>query len=199
VPSEPDSPLPLLERALGPNWRCLTDAELRADGESGPIDLVALHPRHGVVLVALLKNGETATPGEASAAFAAMLRELDIAKHHPGEIKVAALAQEMGRRDSLAEAIREAAGEASESPPDPAWMAWLMERLAPPAKPELRLVAPSPDSDEPSLPATRLQGQTEKLLLAVSQRRNMWPATLAIAALLLLAAAVLFHAGILRV
>ena len=42
----------LLERTLGPDWRCLADAVIRAGGESGPVDLVALHPRLGVVLVA---------------------------------------------------------------------------------------------------------------------------------------------------
>jgi hypothetical protein len=61
----------LIERTLGPDWRCLADAVIRAGGESGPVDLVALHPRLGVVLVAFLDDDEEASPDEAVAALRA--------------------------------------------------------------------------------------------------------------------------------
>ena len=158
----------LLERTLGPDWRCLPDAMIRAGGESGPVDLVALHPRLGVVLVAFLDDGEEASPDEAVAALQAMLREFGCAARFPGTLNAAAIALEPARRARLAEAIRAAAGDGPETPPPEGWLDWLAQRLTtalserPPSQAE-SAAEPALET-EAELP--RLVAPRERILLA---------------------------------
>ena len=163
------APVPsLLERTLGPDWRCLPDAVIRAGGEAGPVDLVALHPRLGVVLVALLAAGEEASPEEAVAALRSMLRELGCAERFPGQLNVAATILEPDRRARLAESIRAAAGDGPEAPAAEGWVDWLAEHLtAAPPKPERpRLVAPISAEAEPPAVTLPLTAPRERILLA---------------------------------
>lgn len=187
-PAPIPSAVPLLERTLGSDWRCLTDAVICVGNESGPVDLAALHPVHGVVLVALLRKGEEACPAAAAESFRAMLRELDFAARFPGELHVAAIALDHARRDRLAAAIREAAGPLPESPPEPCWIDWLAERLRGTGRRELRLVAAA--AETPPEPALRLDGPRERLLPPEpAQPARWWGAALAVVAMLAIALA----------
>src|ERR1700722_6157371 len=74
-----------------PVWRWLADAVIRADGEEGPVDLVALHPARGVALIAFLDEGQEASPDEAREAFRTMLRDEGLPRRFPGELPIVAL------------------------------------------------------------------------------------------------------------
>ena len=174
VPAAPLVP-PLIERTLGPGWRCVPDAVIRAHGEAGPVDLVALHPRAGVVLAAFVAAGEEASPDEAVAAFRAMLAELDFVRRFRGRVKVAALVVEPARRHRLAAAIREAAGALPDAPPEPGWVEWLAQELAPGRAADApRLGAP----DEPILPPLAPPPKRRSPRL-----RSLWRAAAVLAAL----------------
>jgi len=84
--SEPPAP------ALLPGWRSIPHAIVRARGEEGYIELVALHPQKGVALLAFLEKDEVADPGEARAVFEEMLRDMELAERFPGLLPVVALA-----------------------------------------------------------------------------------------------------------
>jgi hypothetical protein len=153
-----------LEQALGDDWRLVPDAVIRVKDEAGTVDLAALHPRRGAVLVAFVADGEEASPEEAVTAFRAMLGGLGFAERFPGTLKVAALALGPKARARIAEAIRTAAGEPCEAPPEPLWVAWLARRLAADATP-LRL---------PHLDAPR-----EPIMPRPPARPRTWPLTFA--------------------
>jgi hypothetical protein len=141
--------------ALIPGWRCFERAEFRAEGETGFVDLAALHVRRGVALVAMLEPNEEASPEEARAAFRAMLQEAEFDKRFPGELPVVALAIRRADAEQLAASVERAF--ASLTPPSVAedWVDWLGERLSPPAEPALpqpRLVAPPREDIAPEAP-----------------------------------------------
>jgi hypothetical protein len=184
----------LLERTLGPDWRCLPDVTIRVGADSGTVDLAALHPRHGVVLVAFLGEGEEASPDEAAAALRAMLGEQGFADRFPGQCNVTAVALAPNRRARLAEAIRAAAGEPPEAPPAEGWVAWLSERLV--ATP----LQDQPPAPEPPL-ELRLDGPREPLFSSAElapqkkKARRAPELALVVAALIALAAALSYVGG----
>lgn len=118
---------------LIPGWRCVSPAIVRAGGEEGFIDLVALHPGRGVALIALLDAGEEASPEEAHAAFRTMLEEAGFRLRFSGELPVVALAERRADADRLAATVerRFAALPRPELAPD--WVEWVTERLLPPS------------------------------------------------------------------
>jgi hypothetical protein len=147
--SEPPAP------ALLPGWRSIPHAIVRARGEEGYIDLVALHPQKGVALIAFLEEDEVADPGEARAVFEEMLREMDLAQHFPGLLPVVALTLEEPT-DELDQRLERAfAAEQAPGLP-PGWVEWLADRLAPsrpaPTEPPPRLAAPPRDDETPPPP-----------------------------------------------
>lgn len=143
-----------LPPALLPGWRAIPHAVIRARGEEGYIELVALHPQKGVALFAFLAKNEVADPEAAREAFAAMLGEAGFAQHFPGSLPIVALAlsapaDDLDRRLERAFAAEPAPTVAS------GWVEWLAERLAPAATTAAalpRLVAPLRDEDPPPPP-----------------------------------------------
>src|ERR1700724_2734270 len=133
--------------ALIPGWRCLPGAVIRAGGEEGPVDLAALHPAHGVALIAFLDEGQEASPEEAREALRSMLRDEGLQRRFPGELPIVALPVARAGRAQLAAAVDHAfAGVPAPTLPA-GWVDWLAERLAaerPSAAPLMPpLVAPS--------------------------------------------------------
>lgn len=178
APAPPTDPAPLLAplgAALGAEWRCLANAVIRAWGEGGRVDIVALHPRRGVALVGLIEEGEEASPEGAVAAFRAMLAEMGFAARFSGELGVVALTAAPGERDGLAKAIGAAFDRAAPSTAAAGWLDWIVRQLeaapsgtgdtkpaereeagaAQPAAevPRLRLVAPPRDDIPARAPA----------------------------------------------
>lgn len=144
--------------ALIPGWRCLPNATVRAYGEEGFVDLIALKPTRGVALIALLDAGEEASPEEARAAFRAMLADEGFADAFPGELPVVALAEPRAAADRLGAAVERAFAELPRPSVAGDWEEWLAERLAPARPtaaaepPRPRLVAPLRD-ETPAKPA----------------------------------------------
>jgi hypothetical protein len=169
-PDDPAATAAALAAALGRRWRVIADATLRVGEEEGKVDLVALHPRRGIALVGFLTAGEEANPEEAVAAMRAMLEELDIARHFPGQVTVVALLAPLGVMASpgglkrLATTVRAAFIGTSPTAAAAGWVDWLAERLAPADVPKSagprgkggqapdlpRLVAPRRDDEPPS-------------------------------------------------
>jgi hypothetical protein len=177
---------------------------IRAGGEAGPVDLAALHPRLGVVLVAFVDAGEEASPEEAVAAFRTMLEEIGFAGRFPGRLNVAAITLGPNRRARLAEAIRAAAGDGPESPAADDWIGWLALRLAEPLPtPDLpRLVAPH-RADEPRPRGdARLAAPRERLVppegVPARKRRFLFFTALAILVLAPVLAAIYLRGDIIR-
>lgn len=143
--------------AFIPGWRCLRRAVVRAEGEEGFIDLVALHPARGAALIALLQPGEEASPEEARAAFRTMLDEAGFAARFSGELPVVALAAGPSEADQLAAAVERSFAALPRLNLAEDWVDWLAERLTPaPADaepPRPRLVAPVRDEVVLSTPA----------------------------------------------
>jgi hypothetical protein len=141
-----------LPPALLPGWRAIPHSIVRAGGEEGYIDLIALHPQKGVALLAFLHKDEVADTDAARAAFADMLREAEFAQHFPGSLTIIALALSAPADDLDRRLERAFAAEPAPTLP-PGWVAWLEGRLAPaaPAKtePPPRLAAPIRDEDAP--------------------------------------------------
>lgn len=137
--------------ALISGWRCVPNATIRAYGEEGFVDLIALKPARGVALIALLDADEEASPEEARAAFRAMLADEGFADAFPGELPVVALAEPRAAADRLGAAVERAFAELPRPSVAGDWGEWLAERLAPvpPAvaaePPRPRLVAPLRD------------------------------------------------------
>ncbi len=142
-----------LPPALLPGWRAIPHAIVRARGEEGYIDLVALHPQKGVALLAFLEKDEVADPDAAREAFADMLREAEFAQHFPGSLPIVALALSAPAEDIDRRLERAFAAERAPALP-PGWVEWVEGRLAPAALPALepppRLAAPIRDDDGPA-------------------------------------------------
>jgi hypothetical protein len=153
---ERSEPLP---PALLPGWRAIPHAIVRARGEEGYIDLVALHPGKGVALLAFLEKDQVADPEEARTAFAEMLREVELAQRFPGSLPVVALAVAEPADDLDQRLERAFAGESAPTLP-PGWVEWLAERLAPgqsaPNQPPPRLAAPLRGDETPPPPTSTL-------------------------------------------
>jgi hypothetical protein len=134
-----------------PGWRCVPHALVRAYGEEGTIDLVALQAERGAALVALLRPGEEASPEEARAAFLAMLADEGFATKFGGELPVVALTVTQAAADEIATAIEDAFAAMARPSLDGAWVDWLADRLAParmaPVLP--RLMAPAREEATP--------------------------------------------------
>ncbi|HEX7967582.1 MAG TPA: hypothetical protein VF502_05140 [Stellaceae bacterium] len=145
--------------ALIPGWRCLIDALIRAYGEEGPVDVVALHADHGVALIGFLAEGEQASPGEASEALRAMLCDEGFERRFAGELPIVALSLPRAARSQLVTAVDRAfAGMPAPTVP-PGWIDWLVERLrpaAPSAEPTPLLTAPRRNEPSPEEPATEI-------------------------------------------
>ena len=145
---EPQSP------SLLPGWRCIARAVIRVAGEEGYVDLVALHPGHGVALIAFLNEDELASPEDARRACLEWLREEGLDRRFPGELPVVALAvPRLASADELAEHLARAF--ATLPPPGVGtdWIDWLADHLVPSrvnaATPAAIPLAASRDSDEP--------------------------------------------------
>lgn len=123
----PTEPVP----QLGPDWRCFADGIIRAYGEEGRVDLVALHPVHGVALIGFLDEGEEASPEEAHQALRTMLRDEGFEKRFSGELSVIALALPRSERPQLSATMEHAFAKLSRSTVPPDWVDWLAERVAP--------------------------------------------------------------------
>lgn len=163
-PSDPpaaggNAPAAGLAARLGADWRCLTDAVITAEGEEGRIDLVALHPRHGAVLVGFVAKSEEASPEAAADALRAMLREVGFAEYFPGHLGITALTALPEARFRLAVAIRRAVAEVRPTDLAPGWIDWLAERLVPPDRP------PIPASAADDLPFLRLMAPRREEIL----------------------------------
>ena len=117
--------------ALIPGWRCLPRALLRVGGEEGVLDLVALHPDHGVALIALLEEDEEASPEEASIAFRAMLEEAGFGQRFPGELPVLAWSELREEADNLAASVERRFAALPAASVGENWVDWVAERLAP--------------------------------------------------------------------
>ena len=141
-----------LPPALLPGWRTIPHAIVRARGEEGYIDLIALHPHKGVALLAFLKKDEVADPEAARDAFADMLREADFAQHFPGSLPIVALALSSPAEDIDRRLERAFAAEGAPAL-SPGWVEWLERRLASAAPPSIepppRLAAPIRGDDAP--------------------------------------------------
>jgi hypothetical protein len=139
--------------ALIPGWRCLPGAVIRAGGEEGPVDLAALHPAHGVALIAFLDEGQEASPEEAREALRSMLRDEGLQRRFPGELPIVALPVARAARAQLAATVDHAFSGVPAPTLPAGWVDWLAERLAaerPSATPMMpRLVAPSRDEPMP--------------------------------------------------
>lgn len=143
-----------LPPALLPGWRAIPHAIIRARGEEGYIELVALHPQKGVALLAFLAKNEVAEPAAAREAFAAMLGEVEFAQHFPGSLPIVALALSAPADDLDRRLERAFAAEPAAAVPS-GWVEWLEKRLAPAATPAAeppRLAAPLRDEDPPPPP-----------------------------------------------
>lgn len=142
-----------LARALGRDWRCLADAVVRAWGEEGRVDVVALHPARGVALLGLVEEGEEASPGEAAEAFRVMLRDDGFERRFPGHLPVVALTSSPTAGGPLAEAIRAAFDDVPPSTVAAGWLDWVAQRLDPsPVVP----AAAAPAAGDQTLPGPRL-------------------------------------------
>jgi hypothetical protein len=141
-----------LPPALLPGWRAVPHAILRARGEEGYVDLLALHPQKGVALLAFLEKDEVADADAAREAFADMLREADFAQLFPGSLPIVALVLSAPADNLDRELERAFAAEPVPTVPT-GWVEWLEGRLAPAAKPPLepplRLAAPIRDDATP--------------------------------------------------
>jgi hypothetical protein len=144
-----NEPLP---PALLPGWRAIPHAIVRAQGEEGYVDLLALHPQKGVALLAFLEKDEVADTNAAREAFAAMLAEAEFARLFPGSLPIVALAISAPADNLDQELERAFAAEPAPTIP-PGWVEWLEGRIAPaarpPLQPPLRLAAPIRDDDAP--------------------------------------------------
>lgn len=128
---------------LIPGWRCVSPAIVRAGGEEGYIDLVALHPARGVALIALLDAGEEASPEEAHTAFRTMLDDAGFPLRFSGELPVLALAERRAEADQLAATVERRFAALPRPSLSADWVEWVAARLVPPvaAAPLPRLVA----------------------------------------------------------
>lgn len=156
VPDRREPPAP----ALIPGWRCLTDARIRAYGEEGPVDLVALHPDRGVALIGFLAEGEEASPEEAREALRTMLRDQGFEQRFAGDLPIVALPLLRAARSQLGAAVERAfAGMPAPTVP-PGWIDWLVERLRPTAplaaQPAQLLTAPRRDEPSSEKPVTEI-------------------------------------------
>jgi hypothetical protein len=164
--SEPPGP------AVLAGWRCISRATIRAYGQEGYVDLVALHPSRGVALVAFLREGEEASPDEACEAFRVMLRDAGIDKRFPGVLPVVASLVPSASAGHLEELIERAFGVEPAPTAPPGWVEWIAELLGP-TRPKdtapvpLRLVAPAPNEAAPEMPSAavllRAPSRTEPL------------------------------------
>lgn len=152
--------------AIIPGWHCIANAVIRAHGEEGPIDLMAVKPECGVALVGFLESGQEASTEEARDAFRTMLRDLGFEQRFPGELPIVALALPRGSVAALPRMI-DAAFDAT-SPPSLAdgWVEWLIERLDPAAVPAQPAPSTATTAAMP-LPAGAP-------LLEASHRRSSW-------------------------
>ena len=135
-----------------PGWRCVPQAVVRAYGEEGVIDLVALQPERGAALVALLQPGEEASPEEARAAFLTMLVEEGFSGRFGGELPVVALTVAHAAPDDVAAAIERAFAAMPRPRLAETWVDWLAERLAPARPSAPTLLAPHRDEADPPKP-----------------------------------------------
>jgi hypothetical protein len=135
-----------LAPTLIPGWRCISPAIVRAAGEEGFIDLVALHPARGVALVALLDADEEASPDEACAAFRAMLAEAGFAARFRGELPVVAVAERRSAAERLAAAVERRFAPLPRLTLDPDWVEWVAAQLG-----------PSPVADAPAIIVERVE------------------------------------------
>jgi hypothetical protein len=134
---------------LIPGWRCVSPAIVRAGGEEGFIDLVALHPARGVALIALLDAGEEASPEEAHAAFRTMLDEAGFAARFPGELPVLALAECRAEADQLAASVERRFAALPRPTLGAEWVDWVADRLMPSAAEPAALPRLTALRDEP--------------------------------------------------
>jgi hypothetical protein len=167
--------IPCAPVGLNPGWRCLPGAVIRAHGEEGPVDLAALHPAHGVALIAFLNEGEEASPEEAREALRAMLHDEGLPRLFPGELPIVALPVPLAARAQLAGLV-ERAFAAIPAPTLPAgWLDWLTERLAaksPAPAGAPRLLAPRRDEPPPQkvVSALLLTAVAEPVVAAATPR-----------------------------
>jgi hypothetical protein len=144
-----NEPLP---PALLPGWRAIPHAIVRARGEEGYIDLVALHPQKGVALLAFLEKDEVADTEAAREAFTEMLREAEFAQQFPGSLPIVALAL-TAPADDLDRWLERAFAAERAPALSPEWVEWLEARLTPAPPPTIepppRLAAPLRDDDAP--------------------------------------------------
>jgi hypothetical protein len=164
---------PVSVSAAMPVWRWLADAVIRADGEEGPVDLVALHPARGVALMAFLDDGQEASPDEAREALRTMLRDEGLPRRFPGELPIVALPVPRTARKQIAVTVEQAfAGLAAPTLSD-GWVDWIAERLTAertrPAVAAPRLVAPVRDEPQP-------EKVVSALLLTVATEPSTAPA-----------------------
>jgi hypothetical protein len=132
--------------ALGSGWRCLPGAMIRAHGDEGPVDLAALHPAHGVALIAFLDEGQEASPDEAREALRAMLHDEGLPQLFPGELPIVALPVPRAARAQLARIVEHAFSEMPAPTLAPGWLDWLSGRLA------AKRPAPAPAAPRPLAP-----------------------------------------------
>ena len=136
-----------------PVWRWLADAVIRADGEEGPVDLVALHPARGVALIAFLDEGQEASPDEAREALRTMLRDEGLPRRFPGELPIVALPVLRSARKQIAATVEQAFSGLAAPTLSDGWVDWIAERLTAertrPAVAAPRLVAPVRDEPQP--------------------------------------------------
>jgi hypothetical protein len=135
---------------LGPSWRCVGDAVIRAWGEEGRVDLAALHPERGIILLGFVEDGDEANPASAVEAFRAMLADDGFAERFPGHLPVVALTASPATRARLVEKIEEVFADGERPTVAPGWVDWLEARLDPAAaethgRATPRLVAPRRD------------------------------------------------------
>lgn len=149
VRSERREPAP---PTLIPGWRCVSPAIVRAGGEEGFVDLVALHPGRGVALIALLDAGEEASPEEARTAFRTMLEELGFPARFPGALPVLALAERRAEADQLAASVERRFAALPRPALAAEWVDWVAARLVPTAAEPAPLPPLTAEREEP-LPA----------------------------------------------
>lgn len=153
--------------AIIPGWHCIANAVIRAHGEEGPIDLLALKPECGVALVGFLEPGQEASTEEAHDAFRTMLRDLGFEQRFSGELPIVALALPRGSVAALPRTI--GAAFASTSPPSlpDGWVDWLVERLNPAA-------APAPPAPLLEMAISAMSPPAAAAPLEASHRRSSW-------------------------
>jgi hypothetical protein len=179
-----------LRSGLDDQWWIFHDRLIEADGETGRIDFVALHPRRGIALLAVVAPGEEAAEEPAREAMRSMLLGQGFETLFGAPPPIVVVALNPAGLEAVAETLAAALADAATLvPADPDWVEWVADRLTDPA--DLEATASPIPSREPAgatgpagarsarswrdRPRLALAGGAGLVLLVVGGMLAAWP------------------------